>query len=68
MPATWDFCVRKPGISPYSAFRIATPAWNASCPVSGIEPWAALPCTVTSNCRQPLCAVTIWYEKLAPIT
>ena len=40
------------------AFRIAVPARNASRPVSGIAPWPDLPCTVTSNCRQPLCAVT----------
>ena len=29
-------------------------------PVSGIAACAILPCTVTSICRQPLCAVTTW--------
>ena len=48
-----------------SAFRIDVAPSSASMPVSGIAACAIFPCTVTSSCRQPLCAVTTCVAKPA---
>ena len=60
MPGTFDVTCLYSVFCAYSAFRIATAPCSASTPVSGIAACAILPCTVTSICRQPLCAVTTW--------
>ena len=60
MPLTWLVICLYSVFCAYSAFSIFVAACSASIAVSGTAAWPILPCTVTSSCRQPLCAVTTW--------